>query len=591
VESGKTGRSGKVGSEQSVLLESLVHDTRIIRIDRPERIIQTHNLSEVSNVLEQVDDAVNTGYLAAGFISYEAGFHFLPGMPVLPETSFPLVWFAITRDYDSKTAEHFAEPEPAVIKDLALDTTLDEYTGAIESIRREIEWGNTYQVNYTMRYRGAFQGSTRRLYSELRSKQRVPYAALIETPEWSVLSLSPELFYRKRGNQITMRPMKGTSRRGRTLEEDAQFAQQLRNSEKERAENLMIVDLLRSDLGKFCEAGSIHVTQALVVERYDTVLQMTSEIEGTVKAELSLLETMRALFPSGSVTGAPKMRTMQIIQRLEKSPRNIYTGCIGYVSKEETVFSVAIRTAVLRGDSLEMGVGSGVLHEADPAREYDECRLKGRFLTDPPLVFELIETILWLPETGYQRLSLHLDRLINSAEYFLIPLKREEVIQFLNQSVPASTVPARIRLLIDRTGAMQISTTEVESVIAPQIEWAERTVDSSDRFLFHKTTNRSLHESELTRARLNGSFDVIFLNEKGEVTEGALSNVWILKDGVYYTPPVASGLLDGTYRRFLLSAQNLRTEESVLFPADLEQADAIYISNAIRGLLRVQLKR
>jgi para-aminobenzoate synthetase / 4-amino-4-deoxychorismate lyase len=573
-----------------VLLESLLHDTRTIRIENPEQILETHDLSRVSSILKDIDEAVSSGYVAVGFISYEAGFHFLPGMPAVPPAAFPLVWFALSRNYDSNSID-FTVAGPIEIDELELDVTQEEHSDVIESIRKEIEHGYTYQVNYTMRYRGKFSGSPRALYGELRRKQRVPFAAYLETSDWSVLSLSPELFYHKQGNRIVMRPMKGTSRRGRTLEEDAMLAKQLQSSDKERAENLMIVDLLRNDLGKICEPGSIEVKQPLIVERYDTVLQMTSVIEGTMRAGISLPDTMRALFPSGSVTGAPKVSTMQIIHRLEKSPRNIYTGCIGFLSKEEAVFSVAIRTAVVRGRSLEMGVGSGILHEADALREYEECRLKGRFLTDPPLKFDLIETILWKPESGFQRLDLHLDRLIRSAEYFFIPLQRQQVNRFLNQNLPTSNTTMRVRLLVDRAGAMKAEATEVESVQAPLIEWAEHTMHSDDRFLFHKTTNRSSYERELQRARSNGSFEVLFRNETGEVTEGAFSNLWILKNGVYYTPPVSCGLLNGTYRRYLLEDEKVPTKEQILFPIDVEQADEIYISNAIRGLLRVHLKR
>jgi para-aminobenzoate synthetase/4-amino-4-deoxychorismate lyase len=307
-----------------VVLESLAQDTKNVSITNPELVLQTHDLSEVSSILRQVEEAVADGYVAAGIIAYEAGYHFLPGMPRVSGGSFPLVWFALSRKYGTEASFAPGEGETATVTDLALDTTLREYTEAIETIRSQIEEGNTYQVNFTIRYRGRLNGSPAALYRELRTKQRVAYAAYIETPDWSVLSLSPELFYRKRDKQIWARPMKGTSPRGRTLQEDAERSVQLAGSDKERAENLMIVDLLRNDLGKICEPGSIRVSRPLIVERYDTVLQMTSEIEGRTRKDLSLLETMQALFPSGSVTGAPKLRTMQIIRRLEKSPRGVF---------------------------------------------------------------------------------------------------------------------------------------------------------------------------------------------------------------------------------------------------------------------------
>lgn len=575
-----------------VLLETLLptsDETKNIYISNPEKIVQASDISRVAKALREVEDAVSSGYLAAGFISYETGYHFLPNMPLV-SSAFPLVWFALTKTYDSQAPQDFDAHNIAELHDLSLDTTLQEYSRAIASIREQIAEGNTYQVNYTMRYRGEFKGSSRALYRQLCRKQRVPYAAYIETDQWSVISLSPELFFRRKGNRLLMRPMKGTARRGRTLKEDRELAQELLNSEKERAENLMIVDLLRNDLGKVCEAGTVSVSQPLVVERYETVLQMTSQIEGTARKDLSFEELMRAVFPSGSVTGAPKLRTMQIIQKLEKSSRGVYTGCIGFVSAEETAFSVAIRTAVIQDGNLEMGVGSGVLYEADATREYEECKLKARFLTNPPLEFELIETILWLPESGYQRLSLHLDRLLESAQYFLIPLERQNVMKFLLQNIPQSPTPMRVRLTVDRDGEMEISTTELEAIPAVDIRWANATTDTGTPFVFHKTTHRALQQLELNQAGGEGYLEVIFRNERDEVTEGAFSNVWILKNGVHYTPPLSCGLLNGTYRRYLLAQKDFPAKERVLFQHDFEHADAIFISNAIRGLLRVNFR-
>jgi para-aminobenzoate synthetase/4-amino-4-deoxychorismate lyase len=576
----------------SILLETILpsrNESRNIWIDDPEIILETRTLSDVPKILKTVDQAVSDGSIAVGFLSYEAGYGFLPNMPRISVPDFPLAWFALNRTYEREVPQTFVGDDFASVDHLKLNTSAEEYKAAIDRIRKEIEMGYTYQVNFTIRYQGRLQGSSRALYRQLRSKQRVPYGAFIETPDWTVLSFSPELFFRSTGDRIVMRPMKGTSRRGRTLEEDAQWAAQLSASEKERAENRMIVDLLRNDLGKICEPGSIHVTNPLTVERYDTVLQMTSGIEGRLRTGIQLPDTMKALFPSGSVTGAPKIRTMQIIHDLEKSPRGIYTGCIGFHSKEETVFSVAIRTAVATNEQLEMGVGSGILYEADAEREYDECTLKGRFLTDPPIEFQLLETILWLPESGYQRLELHMDRLMSSAEYFLIPLQRDEVVQFLTRNTPKAGEARRVRLLVNLNGQWTMNLTELETLPSSKIQWAQEVVNTENRFLYHKTTHRPVYEQELARARSEGCMEVIFQNERGAVTEGAFSNVWILKDGVYCTPPVACGLLAGTYRRYLLSNPDIPTQEKVLFQNDLEEADEIFISNAIRGLLKVEL--
>ena len=575
-----------------ILLETLLtrpDEQRTICLRDPQKILATNELGKVTEVLNEVDAEVSSGAIAVGFVSYEAGFHFLPGMPPAPPTRLPLVWFAVQHDYKSEALPSFDE-EAVTVNQLELDTSADEYSRAIDKIKRHIERGNTYQVNYTIRLKGTYSGSPLGLYRQLRLKQPVPYAAYIETDEWSVLSLSPELFFRRLGNRIVMRPMKGTAPRGRTLEEDGFFAETLASSEKERAENLMIVDLLRNDLGKICEPGSIHVARPLEVERYETVLQMTSTIEGTIQPNRGLSETFHALFPSGSITGAPKIRTMQIIHEIEKSPRQIYTGAIGFVSQNETVFSVAIRTAVVHGPAIEMGIGSGILYEANADREYQECILKARFLTDKPLEFDLIETILWVPEDGYQRIPFHLDRLMSSAEYFSVPLTRANVLNFLEHHQPEERRHCKSRFLVDRNGSMRINFEPLSELQNPSIGWAEPRSDSSNRFLYHKTTNRFEYTKELERGIREGHTDVLFRNERGEVTEGCISNVWILKDSLYYTPPVRCGLLAGTYRRFLLEDPAFPSEERVLFERDVRDADAIFISNAIRGLVKVTLK-
>ena len=392
-----------------------------------------------------------------------------------------------------------------------------------------------------------------------------------------------------------MRPMKGTAFRGRTREEDEVHAQELRESSKERSENLMIVDMIRSDLGKICDLGSVRVVQPLQVERYETLLQMTSTVTGHIRAGTGIVDIFGATFPSGSVTGAPKVRTMQIIHELEKEPRGIYTGAIGFISSDESVFNVAIRTACidLRRSRIEMGVGSGILYEADAVREYQECELKGKFLIDSPQEFQLLETILWTPNTGFCRLELHLDRLLQSADYFLFSVKREtieSVLQLQESSFPAAEVAQRVRLLVNRYGDVDIHSTPLESLQElPRIRFAESRTDSSDRFLFHKTTWRSLYDEELRNAREEGYFDLIFRNERDEITEGAISNIFLVRRGIYFTPPIPCGLLAGTFRRHLLETRPFPIEERVLHEEDLRLADAIYLSNAIRGLLRVVL--
>ncbi len=566
-------------------------DHRSYAIAEPEAILECRRLDEVEPLLRELDLAVKRGYFAIGFMGYEAGYRFLPHLPPVRVIEFPLAWFALTRSPQTASIplDGFFQ-----VEDLQLSLSADEYRGSIESIRRLIEAGDTYQVNFTMQFHGKFAGSPRGLYHELRRKQRVPYAAYVETEEWAVLSLSPELFFRKRGFDIRMRPMKGTAPRGRTLEEDQIQIRALEESPKEQSENLMIVDLLRNDLGKICETGSVRVVGPMRVERYETLFQMTSTIDGTLKEGIGIRDIFHATFPSGSVTGAPKLRTMQIIHELENTARGVYTGAVGFVSSEESVFNVAIRTAVVDRAKgvIEMGVGSGILYEADPFREYQECELKGKFLTEPLREFQLLETILWEPEKGFLFLPRHLDRLMNSAEYFMVPIKRETVESELlrdENRLQATGVSHRVRLLADHAGVVIVQTKPLDPVRSHRIRFSSRRTNSSDRFLYHKTTNRTLYDDELQRARDEGCFDVLFLNEREELTEGAISNVFVEKNGLYYTPPTLCGVLPGIYRRHLLETRPFPVEERVLHEVDVLQADAVYLTNSLRGMIHVEL--
>lgn len=587
----------------SILLETLRltdedHDT--YRMESPEIVLQASQTDEIVPVLQGVERLVANGYFAAGFMAYEAGFAFLSKLPSPPSTDLPLIWFGLSRKVKKNVPlplhATLQDGQQAIPEDLSLNLDRGSYGNSIEKIRDYISKGDTYQVNFTMRYRGRFEGSAAALYEQLRKKQGVSYAAYIETDDWAILSLSPELFFRKRKNEITVRPMKGTAPRGRTLQEDKENAQRLISSPKEMSENLMIVDLLRNDLGKVCEPGSIQVTRAMEVERYETLLQMTSNIRGILKPDIKLIDLMRAAFPSGSVTGAPKLRTMQIIHELEREPRSIYTGAIGFLSGEDACFNVAIRTAVVnkRRGTIEMGVGSGILFEADPSFEYDECKLKGNFLTQASPEFQLLETLLWEPEGGFRHLELHLSRLLSSAEYFLFSVEPGFLRALLSQKCLEYSQlyrePQRVRLLVSSTGNtdLQVSSLEPPTTNLTVCISTKRT-NSADRFLFHKTTHRNFYDQELAAARANGYFEVLFKNEREEITEGAITNVLIKQAGVFYTPPITCGLLPGILRKSLFESKKFQVKERVLFEEDLLKADAVYVCNSVRGLLKVKL--
>lgn len=581
-----------------LLFESLRPDgeeQRSFRIENPEEIYECRTLNEIEPLLRTVEKRAREGCFAAGFLAYEAGFAFLPDMPQPPALSLPLAWFAVTATPEFLTGGSFESIEEAPqVNDLRINKTPEEYTRAIGLIKESIERGDTYQVNYTLRYRAGCAETPARLYQKLKARQRVNYAALIETDEWAVVSLSPELFFRKSGRNITMRPMKGTIARGRNRREDRAQAEALRSSSKETSENLMIVDLLRNDLGKICVPGTIQVIQPMQVERYETLLQMTSTIQGILREGCGSADVFSATFPSGSVTGAPKIRTMQIIHDLEAEPRGIYTGAIGYMAGEESVFNVAIRTAFVdrARQTLEMGAGGGILYEANPENEYRECLLKAKFLTEPRKKFQLFETILWTTAGGFERLELHLDRILESADYFLIQADRTALRRALfERSQLWKDVMLRVKLTLDEEGHFRISSAPLLPAPAPlRLRLSHQTVNSANLFLFHKTTNRQQYDEELTEARTAGFFDIIFRNERGEITEGAVTNIILRFGNNYFTPPAECGLLAGTYRRHLLESQEIPLREKILNAGDLLNADEILICNALRGLQRARFE-
>ena len=601
----------------AVLLEDARSGGNVSRLFlSPQRTLEVHAPDHIADFFAEIEQAVSGGKFAAGFFSYECGQAFEPTARFWPSArGVPLAWFGIYErayvfdhaaggfvgaspdgidapdfDRDSSTPT----PETKILSGL----TEDQFAASIAAIHEWIRAGDVYQLNFTfpLQLRAANCGSSwaAALYADLRRRQPVEYSAFLHwSPGRHILSLSPELFFRIEDHgatrRIVTRPMKGTAPRGRTNAEDRHIADQLRNDEKNRSENVMIVDLLRNDLGRLCAFGSVQVEKLFDVERYPTLWQMTSTITGQLRSEIHYHNIFRALFPCGSVTGAPKVRAMQLLAELEAEPRGVYTGSIGFFSREQTVFNVAIRTLEVDGMDARMGVGSGIVIDSRAADEYRECLLKAEFLRGEEEPFSLIETLRW--ENGYPLLALHLDRLEDSANYFDFACNRANVEEALLSAAHEfhEGAPRRVRLLLDADGSTHIDAVKIASdAIAAKICLAAQPTDSSDRFLFHKTTRRALYAA-VHKAATDALFaDVVFLNEKNELTEGAISNVFVEKSGRWQTPPVACGLLAGVYRRHLLATRP-EIEERVLHLDDLEQADAIYLANAVRGLRRVTM--
>jgi len=598
-----------LNKDRFVLLETqkLDRENRLSYVfSQPVTLITCFNLDKISLAFQQLEAFLSQGYWAVGFFSYEMGYGW-EDFKVSSRFSFPLIWLGVFKPpliFDHRQGRFLAgclpaskiNPSPKYqIKDIRLNEKVPAYIKNIQRIKHNIAQGLTYQVNYTMKCKFKFQGPSFTLYKNLRDTQPVPYAAFIKDKQFDLLSFSPELFFRKKGRLITVRPMKGTISRGRTGQEDRFQMRKLKASQKDRSENIMIVDLLRNDLGKISEVGSVKVNKLYTVERYETLFQMTSNIQAKLKNNLSLYELFRSLFPSGSVTGAPKIRTMGIIRELEKQGRRVYTGAVGFFKpNRDAVFNVAIRTLLLRGKMGEMGIGSGIVYDSDPGREYKECELKALFFTQKRKQFQLIETIYWSKKTGFLLLPEHLERLRASAAYFNFCFNREKIKQGLKR-ISKCLNPVfeyRVRLLLLPPGGTSLSYSRIEKTYkpaAPKITLARRIINSEDVFLYHKTTNRQFYDQEYQKAKRAGFFDVIFKNERNEITEGAISNIFISKGKMYYTPAIACGLLAGIYRQYFIKAKAGHVQEKILRQEDLQQADAIYLTNAVRGITQVRL--
>lgn len=556
----------------------------------PAEILSARTLGDVSALLADLDRLSAEGRWLAGYLAYEAGYTFERIAPPKPLDG-PLGWFGV---YDAP--QRLAPDETDALLDGAGDFEISEptfalgraaYAERIATVKAHIREGGVYQINFTAPFRFRFDGDPVGLYAALRRRQRVGFGALIRAGERWVLSASPELFFRRDGDRITARPMKGTVRRGPTPEDDAAQAAWLTADPKNRAENLMIVDLLRNDLSVVAEPGSVRVPALFEPERYDTLWQMTSTVEARLRPGGEIAEIVRALFPCGSVTGAPKIRAMQVIHDLEDGPRGVYCGAVGYVSPDgRAAFSVPIRTVELHGADGRMGSGSGVVWDSDPDEEYDECLLKARFLTAPaPPDFALLETMRW--EGGVALLSRHLARLRQSADYFDFPFD-ESAVRARLEEVGAGLEPGeayRFRLTLDRHGDVHIEASPLDAPPFRRAVIYPEPADPSDPFQRHKTTHRPFYERAVRWARERGFDEATLVNASGEVVEGTRTNVFVRIGGRLVTPPLTVGGLGGVYRAHLLATED--AAEEVLTVADLHRADTVYLSNAVRGLSEV----
>jgi para-aminobenzoate synthetase/4-amino-4-deoxychorismate lyase len=555
-------------------------------------VVEARHIGDVVPAFAYVEAEVAAGKWATGFVSYEAAPAFddvlAVRLNVREDPALPLLWFALHG--------RRLDPGPILPGEYQLSTwegieDIARYTLSLDRIWSHIQGGDTYQVNYTYQQSARFQGDPQGFYADLLTAQSAAYGAYLDADRFQILSASPEMFFVREGDRIVCRPMKGTSARGRWTEEDRAMRAALLVSEKERAENVMIVDLIRNDLGRVARFGTVRVDDLISAEQYETVWQLVSTVSAELRPGTSTVDLFRALFPCGSVTGAPKVRTMEIIADLEADPRGVYCGAIGMLAPPgsgmpDASFSVAIRTVTIDRDAgtASYGIGGGITHDSEIAQEYAETRTKARVLVHKVADFELFETLRWETESGYSFLSEHLDRLQGSAAYCGFPFFRTQGEEELSRVAKGITWEfARVRLSLDQTGRLHAESEQLTQRTEPlQVAVDDVPVDPADWRLFHKTSMRRRYRE--ARLRHPGADDVLLVNLNGEVTESTIANVIVRMDGSWVTPPLASGCLPGVMRRVLLEAGEI-TEAPVLV-SDLDRAEELALINSVR--LRVQ---
>ncbi len=560
------------------------------RFTHPVQVITAVQPDEVLAALLAMETAVGQHHLhAAGYLCYEAATAFALDTHPLPPGSPPLLWFGLYRQPEIVTPPDSTTAPTYRLGDWQPALSEAAYHSAIARIKAYIAAGHTYQVNYTFPLRASFAGDDWAFFCRLFHVQQCAYAAYIDLGRYAICSASPELFFARSGADICARPMKGTATRGRTLAEDEANMAWLRQSEKNRAENVMIVDMIRNDLGRVAEIGSVRVPHLFQVERYPTLLQMTSTVTARTQAPFS--QVMAQMFPCASITGAPKHRTMQIIRELEPEARSVYTGSIGVLAPDgRSQFNVAIRTVVIdrQQEQATYHVGSGIVWDSQAAEEWAECRLKSEVLTQQRPCFQLLETLRWTPAEGYFLLEAHLRRLADSVTYFGFTVSLHAIRQQLVQLAARQHSAAKVRLLLAADGAVSL---EAAPLPPPpnrplRLALAPAPVHSANIWLYHKTTQRQVYQA--ARAAHPGYDDVLLWNERGELTESSIANVVLDLDGMLVTPPVEAGLLPGTYRAWLLA--NGRIRERPIFLAELHRARQVWLINSVRGWQQVEVE-
>ncbi len=558
----------------------------------PAEVIRVTKHEDMRGAFTRLETHLSRGKWAVGMLSYEASAAFEPEMETFPSGDVPYAVFLLYNNPPARLDIPCRNDLPCDL-DFIPELTRDEYLARLDVIRENLVQGNLYQANFTFRCHAGPEKEPERLFLNLFSRHPVPYAAFLNlSPELKILSLSPELFLERTKNRLKCSLMKGTAKRDPLGARDREIAEALSNDPKNRAENLMITDMVRNDFGRICQPGSIRVDPMFHVDTYNTVHQMISTVHGHLAEGTSLFDIFAAAFPPASITGAPKISAVNLLRKVETSPRGVYTGTIGcFAGDGSFCLNVAIRTLLCTPEKTELGIGGGITWYSDPGEEWEEALLKSRFVHCFYPDFKVFETMFWSPETGFTFLEEHKKRAEASQCYMGRPFRRKVLDNTLEKLARelAGDVQykngACVKFLLDRTGEV-----ETQAALPRKPDWrglglklivSRKRTNSGDPFLYHKTTHREFYDECFHEAREQGAHEVVFLNEKGELTEGAISNIFLKINGHWHTPPLACGLLPGIWRARML--RELNALETILTPDDLKNAEEIRIGNSLRG--------
>ena len=599
------------GSEVFALLEdsksSQEEARNLLFTDQQEGII-ARTEDELPAAMTKIEECRQQGLYLCGYLAYEAGYYFIDKKIKRTKENnkeqalLHFVAFKSMQILDRQTIdEAFSETEQDPTSQLCahgfkLSVSEDKYLDAIKKIKNYIKAGDTYQINYTIKFKFRLRGTANALYQALRQTQPVEFGAFLNFPKLKIVSSSPELFVKRQGDTLVSKPMKGTAKRGANEIEDEFIVDFLKHDPKTLSENVMIVDLIRNDFGRICKTGSVVVKNLFEVQTFKTIHQMISTVKGKLKSDISFKDLLYGLFPCGSITGAPKIRTMEIINDLEAESRGVYTGAIGYIlPNNDFYFNVPIRTIVMnKRNQCEMGIGSGIIHESNAKAEFEECILKADFLTNLNDNFYLIETFKYDVEVQqYDNLAEHIYRLKDSAGYFGFKIKQhliDERLDEIKKELKKKQGVFKIRLCAYQNGEVVISNESIpeqDHSVENRVIIGEQKISSRSIFQYHKTSRREVYNEEFDKARKAGFYDAIILNQHNEVAEACRHNLFIRNDGQLITPPIKAGVLHGVYRQKLIDKE--KAIEKVITLDDLKNCDEILLTNSVRGQVRVTL--